>query len=436
MIIPLGIKDASRGLTFQLFLHKQLIIKLLYTNRAFSRFDLENAWCRGYNEGMYLHRKLERPLKEALKQFPAALITGPRQAGKSTLLQHTLKDVNYVTFDDILARNLAETDPALFLKTYEPPLILDEIQYVPSLFSPLKLKIDANRRNSGQYILTGSQLFPLMKGVSESLAGRIAIFQLYPLSWKEIPDVDPYDEMATANQILKGFYPEFQVNQDLNPKFWFSAYLSTYLERDLRAMRNIQDLGQFQRFLVLLAARAGQILNLNEIGKECGISQTTAKDWLTILQATSIIYLLEPYYRNLTKRVIKSPKLFFVDTGLLCYLLRVEKVEQLIHSPFGGHIFENMVVMEKIKQFAEKGERAPCYFYRTGAGLEIDLLIDHGDHLDAFEIKFSATPSAEMTRSLVQFKNEFPVKKALLLNLRSQPHPFSNGIIADHWSHF
>ncbi len=415
---------------------KRLGINHISPIRAFSRFNLENARIRGYNEGMYLHRKLEHPLKEALKQFPAALVTGPRQAGKSTLLQHVLKGVNYVTFDDILTRNLAETDPTLFLQTYEPPLILDEVQYTPALFSPLKLKIDANRREMGQYILTGSQIFPLMKGISESLAGRIAIFQLYPLSWKEIPHIDPYDERTVAKQILNGFYPEFQVNPDLNPKFWFSAYLSTYLERDLRTMRNIQDLGQFQRFLVLLAARAGQILNLNEIGKECGISQTTAKDWLTILQATSIVYLLEPYYRNLTKRVIKSPKLFFVDTGLLCYLLRIETVEQLIHSPFGGHVFENMVVMEKVKQFAEKGERAPCYFYRTAAGLEIDLLIDHGDHLDAYEIKFTSTPSSEMTRSLVQFKTEFPVKKALLLNLRPQHHPFSNGISADHWSHF
>lgn len=383
----------------------------------------------------YFHRKLEHALKEALKQFPVVLITGPRQAGKSTLLQHVLKGVNYVTFDDVLARNLAETDPTLFLKTYEPPLILDEIQYVPSLFSPIKLLVDAHRRKVGQYILTGSQLFPLMKGVSESLAGRVAIFQLYPLSWKEIPDADPFDVMATAKQMLKGFYPEFQVNPELNPKFWHSSYLSTYLERDLRAMRNIHDLGQFQRFLVLLAARAGQILNLNEIGKECGISQTTAKDWLTILQATSIVYLLEPYYKNITKRVIKSPKLFFVDTGLLCYLLRVEKVEQLIHSPFSGHIFENMVVMEKVKQFAEKGERAPCYYYRTAGGLEIDLLIDHGDHLDAFEIKFTSTPSSEMTRALVQFKNEYPVKKAILLNLLPQHHPFSNGVIAEHWTH-
>lgn len=383
---------------------------------------------------MYLHRKLEKPLKEALKQFPVVLITGSRQAGKSTLLQHTLKGYNYISFDDVLVRNLAESDPALFLKTYAAPLIIDEIQYVPSLLPYIKMQVDADRRNYGQYVLTGSQIFPLMKGVSESLAGRIAVFQLYPLDWEEILHTDRYDEIKMSEQMLKGFYPEFQVQPELNPKFWHSAYLSTYLERDLRAMRNIHDLGQFQRYLVLLAARAGQLLNLNEIGKECGISQTTAKDWLMLLQATSIVYLLEPYARNLTKRVVKSPKLFFVDTGLLCYLLRIEHVEQLIHSPFGGHVFENMVIMDKVKRFAGKGERAPCYFYRTSGGLEIDLLLDYGDHFDAFEIKFSGTPNMEMTRTLAQFKDEYPVKKASLLNLRKENLPFSNGITAEHWS--
>jgi hypothetical protein len=382
----------------------------------------------------YIHRQLEKPLKEALEQFPVVLITGPRQAGKSTLLQHCLKGVHYVTFDDVLIRQLAESDPALFLKTYEPPLIIDEIQYVPSLLSHIKMKVDADRGRNGQYILTGSQIFPLMKGVSESLAGRIAIFQLYPLGWREIPHKDLYDVRAVAEQMLKGFYPAFEVDPQLNPKFWHSAYLSTYLERDLRTMRNIHDLGQFQRYLVLLASRAGQLFNLNEIGKECGISQTTAKDWLMLLQASSIVYLLEPYARNMTKRVIKSPKLFFVDTGLLCYLLRIENVEQLIHSPFGGHVFENMVVMEKIKLFAEKGERAPCYFYRTAKGSEVDLLIDHGDTFDAYEIKFSSTPKADMTYSLAQFGEEYPVKKSALLNLRREKHPFSNGINAEHWS--
>jgi len=234
--------------------------------------------------------------------------------------------------------------------------------------------------------------------------------------------------------MFRGFYPEFQVEPDLTPKLWHSSYLSTYLERDLRVMRNIQDLGQFQRYLILLASRAGQLFNLNEIGKECGISQTTAKDWLTLLQATSIIYLLEPYARNLTKRIVKSPKLLFVDTGLLSYLLRVESSKQLILSPFAGHIFENMVIMDKIKQFAEKGERAPCYFYRTSKGVEVDLLIDYGSYLDAYEIKFSSTPTVDMTQGLVAFREELPVKDSALLTLRREKIPFSNGIVARHWS--
>lgn len=401
---------------------------------AFSRRNLEFARRISYSKGMYLHRNLESPLQEALQQFPAVLITGCRQAGKSTLLQHILKDYRYVTLDDTLVRNLAESDPALFLNTHEPPLVLDEIQYAPQLLPALKIKIDQNRRAMGQYALTGSQIFPLMKGVSESLAGRIAIFHLYPLSWKELPHANPYDTMQVAQQMLRGFYPEAQITPHLNPKYWYSAYLSTYLERDLRAMRNIHDLGPFQRFIVLLAARAGQLLNLNEIGKECGISQTTAKDWLTLLQASSIVYLLEPYSRNMTKRVIKSPKLFFIDTGLLCYLLRIETAEQLIHSPFRGHVFENMVIMDKVKSFAEKGERAPCYFYRSAAGVEVDLLIDYGDMLEAYEIKFSETPNTEMTRSLAQFQTEFPVRKAALLTLRKERCPLTHKIDSIHWS--
>jgi predicted AAA+ superfamily ATPase len=382
----------------------------------------------------YLHRKLEKPLKQALQQFPVVLITGPRQAGKSTLLQHTLQGYHYLTLDDILLRNLAESDPALFLKTYQPPLIIDEIQYAPSLLSYIKIHVDQHRREHGQYVLTGSQIFQLMQGVSESLAGRIAIFQLYPLSWQEISGADMLDEKFVMQQILKGFYPEFQVEPELNPKFWHSSYISTYLERDLRALRKIQDLGQFQRYLVLLASRAGQLFNLNEIGKECGISQTTAKDWLTLLQATSLVYLLEPYSRNITKRVVKSPKLFFVDTGLLCYLLRIENEEQLVHSPFVGHVFENMVIMEQVKKFAEKGERAPCYFYRSSTGEEIDLLIDHGDSVDIYEIKFTATPTIGMTKALAEFQQSHKVRRSALLKLRHDQLPFSNSISAEHWS--
>lgn len=382
----------------------------------------------------YIKRKLEKPIKQALKQFPVVLVTGPRQSGKSTLLQNTLKKYNYVNLDDVLIRNLAESDPQLFLNTYKTPLIIDEIQYAPSLLSYIKIKVDKDRRNYGQYVLTGSQIFSLMKGVSETLAGRIMIFQLYPFSWKEIPNINPYNEMVMANQMLKGFYPEFQVQPNLNQKYWHSSYLSTYIERDIRIIRNIHNLKQFHRYLVLLAARSAQLFNLNEISKECGISQTTAKDWLNILESASIVYLLEPYSKNITKRVIKSPKLFFIDTGLLCYLLRIENAKQLIHSPFAGHIFENMVVMEKIKTFAEKGERAPCYFYKAKGGREIDLIVDYGDKFEAYEIKFSSMPCSRMTQPLLKFKNEYSTTKTILLNLRKKKFPFSNGIIAEHWT--
>lgn len=382
----------------------------------------------------YVKRKLEKPLKRVIKQFPVVLITGPRQAGKSTLLQKEFKDYTYVTLDDAIARNLAKTEPKLFLKTYKPPLIIDEIQYVPTLLEEIKIEVDQNRRKMGQYLLTGSQVFPLMKGVSESLAGRIMILQLYPLSWSEMTKLDPKNEQVVINQMLKGFFPEFQVIPNLEPEFWHGAYLSTYLERDLRAMRNIQDLGTFQQFIVLLAARAGQLFNLSEIGKECGISQATAKDWLTALQATSVIYLLEPFHRNVTKRVIKSRKLYFVDTGLLCYLLRIKTPEQLTYSPFAGHIFENMVIMDKIKGFSEKGERPPCYFYRTSNGVEVDLLIDHGSFLDAYEIKFTASPNKKMVTSLASLKKDLPINKGELLNLRTDPVPFKNDIVAKHWN--
>ena len=187
-----------------------------------------------YNEIMYIHRNLQKILLEALHHFPVVLVTGSRQAGKSTLLQHMLKEYRYVTLDDILIRNLAASDPALFLKTYESPVVIDEIQYVPTLLPYIKMAVDADRHRYGQYALTGSQIFPLMKGASESLAGRIAIFQLYPLSWNELPHLDCFDTNKMAEQMLKGFYPEFQIQPDLNPKFWHSAYLTTYLERDIR----------------------------------------------------------------------------------------------------------------------------------------------------------------------------------------------------------
>ena len=242
---------------------------------------------------MYIHRKIEKPLLEALKSFPALLITGPRQAGKSTLLTHLLKEYRYVTFDDPLLRKAAADDPELFLSDHPAPLIIDEVQYVPEIFSHLKMRIDENRKSYGQYILTGSQTFQVMKGVSESLAGRIAIFQLYPFCFSEIESID---QTELNQRILEGYYPEFFTNREMAANRWFGSYLNTYIERDLRNLKGISDLTRFQTYIQLLAYRSGQLLNLSEVCKECGIGsrywnrlisfiycgpifETTQKDW-------------------------------------------------------------------------------------------------------------------------------------------------------------
>ena len=380
----------------------------------------------------YKPRTLEPLVSEALKTFPAVLITGGRQAGKTTFLKHLLPHTPYVTLDSFADLEAIKADFPLFFSRHPAPLILDEIQYAPECLRFIKVLIDEQRRKMGQFALTGSQIFPLMKGVSESLAGRVAIFTLYPLSWQELQPTQPTLNQ-TLSQMVRGFYPELQINPELNASRWFDSFLMTYIERDVRNIRAQLQIATFQKFLRLLAARSGQLLNHSELAKELGISQPTVRDWIEILEATFVIHLLRPYYANVSKRFVKSPKVYFTDTGLLCFLLGIETPEQLERSPFLGHVFENMVIMEAIKRLAAQNRRALPYFYRTTKGVEIDLLIESGGEFESYEIKWTQSPSKSQTAALQEFCLEHPIKRAALLCPLDHPLPLTPQIDAIHW---
>jgi predicted AAA+ superfamily ATPase len=382
---------------------------------------------------MYIQRKLEKLILLALTQFPACLITGARQAGKSTLLKNLLPNYEYVTFDDPIIRQMAKEDPELFLNTYKTPVIIDKIQYVPELFSYIKIQIDKKRHKYGRFVLTGSQIFQIMEGVSESLAGRIAIFNLYPFSFEEI-DTNVFDDDLVFKTCLKGFYPEFYINLKLEPSFWFSSYFATYIERDIRNIKAISDLSKFQSFISILATRNGQILNLSSISKECGITQPTCKSWLSILESTYIVYLLKPFYRNRKKRIIKSAKLYFVDTGLLCYLLGIDTPQRLLKASERGAIFENMIIIETIKRLSYQTKKVNCYFYRTQNGTEVDLIIEKATELIPYEIKFTKTISKNMASSINLFQKDHKTTKGFVLSLHKDKVLLYENIEAVHWN--
>ncbi len=379
----------------------------------------------------YKPRALESELLKALHTFPAVLVTGSRQVGKTTLLRHILPDYRYVSFDLYSDLQGIKEDPRLFLEQHPPPVILDEIQHVPEIFRFLKGHIDQERHTYGQFALTGSQVFPLMQGVSESLAGRIAILELFPFSWNEW-GMKPTIQ-STLEGMVRGFYPEFIANPTLSPTRWFDSFLMTYIERDVRSLRSSIHIALFQRFLRLLAARAGQLLNLAEIAKELGISHPTVRDWLEILEATYVIYLLKPFHNNISKRYVKSSKLYFVDTGLLCFLLGIHSADELARSPFLGSLFENLVILEAVKRLSALSEPRTLYFYRSLKGVEVDLLIESHGKIDAYEIKWTQTPSASMTSALLSLRHEHPIQRMGLLAPIDTPFPLAPNILAYPW---
>jgi predicted AAA+ superfamily ATPase len=348
-------------------------------------------------------------------QFPVVTLTGPRQSGKTTLARMVFPDHDYVNLEDLSEREFAVSDPRSFLKRFSHGAILDEIQRVPGLLSYIQTIVDGDD-SPGRFILTGSQNLLLMSGLSQTLAGRTAIANLLPFSLRELLD-DPFPvpsretgspppkvapPFALEDILYEGFYPRIH-DKGLDPHDWLAAYYSTYVERDVRDLANIGNLDMFQRFIRLCAGRTGQILNLTSLGSDCGVSHTTARLWISALQAGFIIHLLQPHHANFSKRLIKSPKLYFLDTGLLCYLLRVRGPGDLVNHPARGQIFESFVLSELLKSFAHRGETPPLYFWRDRTGHEVDFIVDYGTELVPIEAKSGETISASFFDGLRYF---------------------------------
>ena len=344
-----------------------------------------------------IKRELAAKILGLAKKFPAVAILGPRQSGKTTLCKSIFPDYKYISLEDLDTRTYAIEDPRGFLAQYDHKIIFDEVQRAPDLFSYLQTQIDKSNKN-GQFILTGSNNFLLSNALSQSLAGRVAIETLLPLSLKEIQK-SKYQQSDLDTQLFMGLYPRI-FDQDIPPTDWYPNYIKTYIERDVRLIKNITNLNNFRKFIALCAGRAGQILNLSSLGNDCGQNYNTIKEWISLLESSYLIFLLQPFYKNFNKRVIKMPKLYFYDTGLLCSLLHIKTPEQLRNHYLKGAIFESFVLSEIIKNRQNKGIDPNLFFWRDSHGNEIDVLIETEKETKAIEIKSGQTISLDYWKGL------------------------------------
>ena len=372
----------------------------------------------------YISRSLEPVLQKAILEFPVVVLIGPRQSGKTTLLKHLFgAQIPLVSLEPPDVRLAAVTDPRGFLDLYPAPVIFDEIQYAPNLLPYIKEMVDAHRDRPGRFILTGSQNLLLMQQITESLAGRAAVLKLLPLSQREMQG-DPQRSLAWEagririesepssttdlwQEALRGFYPELASNPQRDATLWQASYVQTYLERDVRNLRSIGDLSLFQTYLRALAARSAQLLNLSDLARDVGIAVNTAKDWLSILEASFQVFILRPYFANIGKRLVKSPKVYFIDPGVLCYLGGLRDPLHAASGPMGGAIFETLVVTEIYKTIIHRGQEPAMYYWRTAAGSEVDLVVEAEGKLIPLEIKAASTARPDMAKEIAVFRGDF-----------------------------
>ena len=347
-------------------------------------------------------RTLETVLKDLAAQYPAVTITGPRQSGKTTLCRAAFPEKPYINLESPDVREFARNDPRGFLALYADGAILDEIQRTPELPSYLQPIIDESN-NPGRFILTGSQQFEVMTSIGQSLAGRTALLKLLPLSIEELSNTGA--RLKIDELLLTGFYPRIY-DAELNPTQALGDYIETYVERDIRQLISIKDLALFEKFVRVCAGRVGQLLNLQSLGNDVGVSHTTARSWLTLLQASYVVFLLQPWHVNIAKRQIKSPKLYFYDVGLATWLLGVENERHVNYHPLRGNLFENLVIIEALKYRYNRGARSNLYFWRDGKGNEVDLLVENGPDIVPVEIKVGATINNDYFKGLRTFANK------------------------------
>ncbi len=414
--------------------------------------ELDSIFAEG-QKMLHKKRTLSSTIKQVSSTFSVLLLTGPRQVGKTTLLEDcTESSRNYVSLDDLDQRALAQTDPVLFLQTHKPPLIIDEVQYAPQLFSVIKMMVDKNKQ-PGLFWLTGSQKFHLMEGISETLAGRVAILDLLGLSQAEIQNrsntIIPFlptlewitharsqeknsmDLEKVYFNIWRGSFPKIVLNENVSRDIFYSSYIQTYIQRDVRALIRVSDEMTFSRFLGATAARTGQLINYADLARDVDVDQKTIKSWISILETSGLIYLLQPYHNNVTNRLIKAPKLYFLDTGLCSYLTQWSSPETLASGAMSGAILETYILIEILKSYWHNGKTPHFYFYRDRDQKEIDLLIEQDGKLYPVEFKKTASPSLNATKNFNALEQlALPTGPGAVICLKETDIPLSKEVMA------